>query len=112
MLLLIADAAGTLAALGIPTTTSDPQELHEGTLNRWSYLVLQSGMALDGMLMFLRNIKEYPQSSNVYDSLGEAYRRAGKNLWPSRTTKSRCNSISKTRTEAQLSSAILKRAKS
>jgi len=42
-------SAGTPAALskGIPTTTSDPQELNKGTLNRWSYLALQSGMADD-----------------------------------------------------------------
>jgi len=58
---LIADAAGTPAALskGIPTTTSDPQEWKEGTLYRWSSLVLPSGMADDGMLMFVRHVKEY-----------------------------------------------------
>jgi len=65
---------------GIPTTTSDPQEWNDGTLHRWSYLVLQGVMADDGMLMFLRHVKECPPSSNVYDSLGEAHMRALKKI--------------------------------
>lgn len=81
-LLLIANAAGSQAALEryaeLKKTISDPQELNESTLNRLGYMFLQSGKTDDALLVFLRNVKEYPKSSNVYDSLGEAYLRAGK----------------------------------
>src|SRR5207302_9968884 len=69
VLLLIANAAGTPAALEryseLKKTTSDPKELNEGTLNRLGYTLLQSDKTDDAILVFLRNVKEYPQSSNV-----------------------------------------------
>jgi cytochrome c-type biogenesis protein CcmH/NrfG len=36
---------------------------------------LFSGQKLDAITVFQRNVQEYPESSNVYDSLGEAYMR-------------------------------------
>jgi CubicO group peptidase (beta-lactamase class C family) len=82
VLLLVANAAGTQAALEkyteLKKTISDPKELNEGTLNRFGYLLMQSGKTDDAILVFQRNVKEYPRSSNVYDSLGEAYVNAGK----------------------------------
>jgi tetratricopeptide (TPR) repeat protein len=32
----------------------------------------------DSIRIFQKNVEEYPESSNVYDSLGEAYAAAGK----------------------------------
>jgi cytochrome c-type biogenesis protein CcmH/NrfG len=32
----------------------------------------------DAISVFQRNVQEYPQSANVYDSLGEAFMSAGK----------------------------------
>ncbi len=33
--------------------------------------------AQDANTVFKRNVQEYPESSNVYDSLGESYMKAG-----------------------------------
>jgi len=50
----------------------------EGLLNMMGYLMLQDGKADLAIKLFQRNVDEYPESSNVYDSLGEAYAAAGK----------------------------------
>jgi len=39
---------------------------------------LDAKQVQDAIGVFQRNVQEYPQSSNVYDSLGEAYMDAGK----------------------------------
>jgi CubicO group peptidase (beta-lactamase class C family) len=49
----------------------------ESTLNALGYHLLYGGMQQDGITVFQKNVQEYPQSSNVYDSLGEAYMKAG-----------------------------------
>ena len=41
------------------------------------YLLLYGGREMDGLRVFQKNVQEYPQSSNVYDSLGEAYMKTG-----------------------------------
>ena len=41
------------------------------------YLLLYGGREMDGLQAFRKNAQEYPQSSNVYDSLGEAYMKMG-----------------------------------
>ena len=46
-------------------------------LNNLGYTLLYSGETQDAITVFKRNVQEYPQSSNVYDSLGEAYMKAG-----------------------------------
>ena len=51
--------------------------IDEGTLNALGYFLLQDGRTQDAIAMFQRNVQEYPQSSNVYDSLGEAYMKTG-----------------------------------
>jgi Flp pilus assembly protein TadD len=56
------------AALGI---------LQETTLNTLGYTLLQEGNTRDAISAFQRNAQEYPQSANMYDSLGEAYMKAG-----------------------------------
>jgi len=51
--------------------------IEEGTLNGLGYMLLSDGQTRDAIAVFQRNVQEYPQSSNVYDSLGEAYMKAG-----------------------------------
>lgn len=42
------------------------------------YRLLYGGKEQDAVEVFQKNVREYPQSSNVYDSLGEAYMKVGK----------------------------------
>jgi len=53
----------------------------ERRLNALGYHLLYSGMGRDmeqdAVQVFQKNVQEYPQSSNVYDSLGEAYMKVG-----------------------------------
>lgn len=52
--------------------------IDEGTLNRLGYILLYDEQKTpDAITVFQRNVQEYPQSSNAYDSLGEAYMKAG-----------------------------------
>ena len=51
----------------------------EGTLNSVGYMLLRSKKTAEAIKVFERNVQEYPQGSNCYDSLGEAYMAAGKN---------------------------------
>lgn len=49
----------------------------EGRLNELGYLLMRSSKLTEAIEMFKINTEMYPQSSNVYDSLGEAYMKAG-----------------------------------
>ena len=55
----------------------------EADMNNYGYQLLGEGKVDSAIVVFKRNVKDYPQSWNVYDSLGEAYavqgdkRRAG-----------------------------------
>lgn len=51
---------------------------NEGTLNGLGYMLLRDGKVDDAIKVFERNVQEYPNASNPYDSLGEAYMAAGK----------------------------------
>ena len=51
----------------------DMYEYREGELNNIGYMLLQSGKVTDGIEVFKLNVDMFPNSSNVYDSLGEAY---------------------------------------
>jgi tetratricopeptide (TPR) repeat protein len=69
---------------GIPAAFERYDELklqagavNEQTLNTMGYSLLYGGREMDGLRAFQKNIQEYPQSSNVYDSLGEAYMKTG-----------------------------------
>jgi len=46
-------------------------------LNRLGYWLMNSGQTQDAIAVFERNVQEYPQSSNVFDSLAEGYMKAG-----------------------------------
>jgi tetratricopeptide (TPR) repeat protein len=47
--------------------------VQEGRLNQLGYSLLREKKAAEAIAVFKVNIELYPQSSNVYDSLGEAY---------------------------------------
>ncbi|RPI18001.1 MAG: tetratricopeptide repeat protein [Ignavibacteriae bacterium] len=51
----------------------------ENELNNLGYQLLQSGKAKDAIEIFKLNVSEFPESANVYDSLGEAYMTNGDN---------------------------------
>src|SRR6266849_6029464 len=50
----------------------------ERVLNGIGYDFLRAGKMDDTIRIFQKNVAEFPESSNVYDSLGEAYAAAGK----------------------------------
>jgi CubicO group peptidase (beta-lactamase class C family) len=54
-------------------TKPDEYDFREPELNRLGYLLLGQGRAADAIAIFKLNVEMYPESSNVYDSLGEAY---------------------------------------
>ncbi len=47
-------------------------------MNQLGYRLLR-GKTADAIKVFSKNAREYPQSGNVYDSLGDAYAAAGEN---------------------------------
>lgn len=49
----------------------------ESQLNRIGYQLLAAGRVSDAVAVFERNAQRFPESANVYDSLGEAYAAAG-----------------------------------
>jgi CubicO group peptidase (beta-lactamase class C family) len=81
-LVLISKLKGTEAALEryteLKRSQSADHPIVESTLNELGYTLLSSGQAQDAITVFRRNAQEYPKSANVYDSLGEAYMRAGR----------------------------------
>jgi CubicO group peptidase (beta-lactamase class C family) len=81
MLVLLAKFKGASAALqryGELKKSGGPEaDINERTLNQLGYLLLYGGQPQDAITVFQRNVQEYPQSSNVYDSLGEAYMNTG-----------------------------------
>jgi len=66
-------ARGAVAALATPAIDA----LTESRINGIGYALLQNGRVADAIAVFERNAKRFPQSANVYDSLGEAYAAAG-----------------------------------
>jgi CubicO group peptidase (beta-lactamase class C family) len=80
-LLLIAKVKGADVALrrydALKKSWPGSEHDREGTLNGVGYMLLMSGQPQDAIAVFRRNVEEFPKSSNVYDSLGEAYAKAG-----------------------------------
>ncbi|HKV78934.1 MAG TPA: serine hydrolase [Candidatus Sulfotelmatobacter sp.] len=80
-LFLIAKLKGTAKALAQYDTLKSKEgasSTHEAILNSLGYRLLYGGKEQDAVEVFEKNVREYPQSSNVYDSLGEAYMKIGK----------------------------------
>ncbi|MFN7996138.1 MAG: serine hydrolase [Bryobacteraceae bacterium] len=82
-LLLIAKVKGADAALHRFTELKKSGAIGEndaeGALNGLGYMLMRSGQTVDALAIFRKNVEEHPKSSNVYDSLGEAYMQAGQN---------------------------------
>ena len=78
---IIARARGSQAALDRYADLRKTGELQgehaEASLNQLGYSLLYSGHEKDAITVFQKNVQEFPQSSNVYDSLGEAYAKVG-----------------------------------
>jgi uncharacterized protein len=55
-----------------------PIPVPEFLINQIGYQYLQAGKPEDAIAAFKSNVEHYPNSANVYDSLGEAYERGGK----------------------------------
>ena len=73
-LTLAAKLAGTDAVLeDYDALRNAQQKPPEFVLNALGYDALRAGKTEDAIRLFARNVREFPQSSNVYDSLGEAY---------------------------------------
>jgi CubicO group peptidase (beta-lactamase class C family) len=81
-LTLLAKVEGPDAAIqhyaDLKKSGKEKEEINEGTLNGLGYELLQDGDLPGATALFQRNVQEYPESWNVYDSLGEAYMDAGK----------------------------------
>lgn len=52
---------------------ADTYALHEGEMNAAGYRLLQVNKVKEAIEVFKLNVDAFPKSSNVYDSLGEAY---------------------------------------
>jgi CubicO group peptidase (beta-lactamase class C family) len=78
---LIAKLRGTQVALDRYTELKKSGALDaqagEAELNQLGYTLLYGGHEQDAITVFQRNVQDNPQSSNVYDSLGEAYMNTG-----------------------------------
>jgi len=55
----------------------DAYDFREAELNRLGYMLLAEERVDEAIRIFQLNVKMYSQSSNVYDSLGEAYMKNG-----------------------------------
>lgn len=64
----------------LKASEQDAYGFNENILNMLGYYLLGKGRLDDAVSIFKLNVKEYPKSFNVYDSLGEAYMNRG-NLW-------------------------------
>jgi CubicO group peptidase (beta-lactamase class C family) len=81
MLVLVAKVKNVQAALQryaeLKKTPTAEYTIAEQTLNMVGYVLLYSGHEQDAISVFQRNVEDYPQSGNVYGSLGEAYMKIG-----------------------------------
>lgn len=69
---------GTKAYMGLKKTSPSGYVFSEGDLNEFGYELLKAKKMDEALEVFKLNVEEYPKSSNVFDSLGEAYMGAGK----------------------------------
>lgn len=55
-----------------------PERFDQGLLNRLGYTLLRMEEVESAIAVFELNVEEYPEAPNPYDSLGDAYRAAGR----------------------------------
>lgn len=55
----------------------ESEVLNEQQMNRLGYDLMGAQRIKDAIEVFKLNVEDYPQSANVYDSLGDAYARDG-----------------------------------
>ncbi len=63
-------------------TTAYPDDAakpREAFVNRFGYAFLERGRVAEAVFVLETNTRLYPQSANAFDSLGEAYQKAGRN---------------------------------
>jgi len=81
LLMLIATAKGPQAAIAryseLKKSTSSPYVLDENTLIQLGYNFLFGGKKNEAIQVFKMEVQDYPKFWNAYDSLGEAYMKAG-----------------------------------
>ena len=81
VLLLLENVKGTTVALDfykqLKAATTPEYKLDESSLNSLGYHLLQQKRLDEAITVFKLNVDEYPNASNPYDSLGEAYMNAG-----------------------------------
>ena len=53
-------------------------EAPEGVINRIGYVLLNDGNIKGAIKIFKTNVERFPESANVYDSLGDAYEKSNK----------------------------------
>lgn len=73
----------------------------ENTLNQIGYQLLRADRTAEALEYFKKNVENYPNSANVYDSLGEAYEKNGQ-LKPARDNYEKAYKLAETRGEMQL----------
>ena len=80
-LMLVENVKGTEAALNfyqrMKQGAAPGYSIDEGTLNQLGYHLLMQKKMDEAIKVFELNVREYPNASNPYDSLGEAYMNAG-----------------------------------
>jgi tetratricopeptide (TPR) repeat protein len=76
--MLIMGLRGGDAALAAYDDLAKTKKPDEFILNMIGYTLLNEGKTDEAIKAFAKNTQMYPESGNVYDSLGEAYAAAGK----------------------------------
>jgi uncharacterized membrane protein len=61
----------------LKVAATGPYNFDEGELNNLGYELIRANKFKEAIRIFQLNVEAYPQSSNVYDSLGEAYMNDG-----------------------------------
>ncbi len=69
--------AGVKQYYDLKKNQPDAYNFQEALLNRLGYVFIQQGKFKEAIKVLQLNVEAYPSSSNVYDSLGEAYMRNG-----------------------------------
>jgi transcriptional regulator GlxA family with amidase domain len=77
--LQVVDKIGLAEAMKLFGKLKDEKRLSERAINALGYQLLGANRNQEAIDVFKLNVAAFPQSGNVYDSLGEAYMKAGEN---------------------------------